>query len=277
MVSLRLWLAGSPWRLSGGWLLLAGLIAVSGQAAWRGPGVPLLLALVLAEVLWAGLWWQLVPAHAWPLHGAGRRPALPYVQPGSPASRLLGWPQPGVAAAVARAGLPLAVLAVLLALPVGSQAVLLTGAVLLCVLLAMAVSRAGLAGLAGWLYVLVTASLPFVLGVVLRGQWPLPPQGAPLLALGLGFSLLARSLAPGGADIPGSRIGRLLAAGAGYVAVTAVFLASGRLLAAAGVGLLAVAPLLILARADSRAPGAAQPWMLAAVLLAAAALGFGVG
>lgn len=277
MVSLRLWLAGSPWRLSGGWLLLAGLAAAAGEDAWRRPWLPVLLALVLAEVLWGGLWWQLAPSHDWPLHRARRRPALPYVQPASPAGRLLGWPEPGAAAAVLRAGLPLAALAALLAVPVGPQALALTGAVVLLVLLAMAAHQAGLAGLAGWLYVLVTATLPYALGVFVRGQWPPAPQGAFLLGLGLGLSLLARSLAPGATAAPGSRLGRLLIAAAGYVAVTAVLLVGGRLLAAGVVGLLAVAPLLILARADGREPAAAQPWMLAAVLVSSAALGFGIG
>jgi hypothetical protein len=277
VVSLRLWLAGSPWRLSGGWLLLAGLIAAAGQDAWRRPYLPALLALVLAEVLWGGLWWQLVPSHHWPLHRARRRPALPYVQPASPAGRLLGWPEPGAAAAVLRAGLPLAGLAALLAVLVGAQALALTGAVLLIVLLAMAARQAGLAGLTGWLFVLVTATLPFALGVFLRGQWPPAPQGPFLLGLGLGFSLLARSLAPGVIDTPGSRLGRLLVAAGGFVAIIALFLAGGRLLAAGVVGLLAVAPLLILARADGREPAAAQPWMLATVLVSSAGLGFGIG
>jgi hypothetical protein len=98
-----------------------------------------------------------------------------------------------------------------------------------------------------------------------------------LLGLGLGFSLLARSLAPGVIDTPGSRLGRLLVAAAGFVAIIALFLAGGRLLAAGVVGLLAVAPLLILARADGREPAAAQPWMLATVLVSSAGLGFGIG
>jgi hypothetical protein len=263
--------------LSGGWLLVAGLVAAAGQDAWRRPFLPALLALVLAEVLWGGLWWQLVPSHDWPLHRARRRPALPYVQPASPAGRLLGWPEPGAAAAVLRAGLPLTALAALLAVSIGAQALALTGAVLLIVLLAMAARQAGLVGLTGWLFVLVTATLPFALGVFLRGQWPPAPQGAFLLGLGLGFSLLARSLAPGAIDTPGSRLGRLLVAAGGFVAVIAVFLAGGRLLAAGAVGLLAVAPLLILARADGREPAAAQPWMLATVLVSSAGLGFGIG
>lgn len=276
-VALRLWLAGSPWRLSGGWSLLAGLIAAAGQQIGSGPWLAVLLALALTEVVWGALWWQLTPAQAWPLHRARRRPALPYVQPESPAGRLLGWPQPGAGAAVARAGLPLAALALLLALPVGRLAVLLTALVLLAVLLGMAAQQAGLSGLAGWLRASVQMALPFVLGVSLAGPWPPAPQGALLAGLGLGFTLLARSLLASSHQTPTGRMFNLLIAAAGFVAILAVLLAARLPLAAGVVGLLAVAPLLLLARMDGSPARVAQPWLLAVVMLSAAAVGFGIG
>jgi hypothetical protein len=276
-VSLRLWLAGTPWRLSGGWLLLAGLLAAAGQQAWRGPWLPVLLALALAEVVWGALWWQIVPTRAWPLHRARGRPALPYVQPASPAGRLMGWPEPGAAAAVARAGLPLAGLAVVLALPIGRVAVALTGAVLLAVLLGMTARQAGLTGLAGWLQALVQVALPFALGVSLLGQWPPAPQGAFLLGLGLGYTLLARSLVQSSQQTVNGPLVHLLFAGGGFAAILAVLLATGQSLAAGVVGLLAVAPLLLLARSDGSQTRVAQPWLLAAVIVSSAAIGFGIG
>ncbi len=279
MVSLRLWLAGSPWRLSGGWLAVAGLIAAAGEEIWLGPWLPVLLALTLAEALWGALWWQLVPAQRWPLHRAHHRPALPYIQPASPAGRLLGWPEPGAAAAITRAGVPLIALALLLSIAISPLAVALTGAVALLVLLAMAARQAGLTGLVGWLYALVVAALPFILGVALGsgGHWPPASQMARLLGLGLGYCLLVRALAPGVAQPAGGGLLRLLTAAAGFAALAVVLLASGHLLAAGAVGLLAAAPLLLLARADGHQPAAAQPWMLAATLVSAAALGFGIG
>jgi hypothetical protein len=276
-VSLRLWLAGTPWRLSGGWLLLAGLIAAAGQQAWRGPWLPVLLALALAEVIWGALWWQIVPTRTWPLHRARRRPALPYIQPASPAGRLLGWPEPGAAAAVARAGLPLAGLAVVLALPIGQVAVALTGAVLLAVLLGMTARQAGLTGLAGWLQAVVQVALPFALGVSLLGQWPPAPQGAFLLGLGLGYTLLARSLVQSSQRTVNGPLVHLLFAGGGFAAILAVLLVTGQSLAAGVVGLLAVAPLLLLARSDGSQARVAQPWLLATVIVSSAAIGFGLG
>lgn len=276
---MRLWLAGSPWRLSGGWLAVAGLIAAAGEEIWLGPWLPVLLALTLAEALWGALWWQLVPAQRWPLHRAQRRPALPYIQPASPAGRLLGWPEPGAAAAITRAGVPLIALALLLSVAISPLAVALTGAVALLVLLAMAARQAGLTGLVGWLYALVVAALPFTLGVALAspGHWPPASQMAWLLGLGLGCCLLVRALAPSVAQPAAGGLLRLLTAAAGFAALAVVLLASGHLLAAGVVGLLAAAPLLLLARADGRQPAAAQPWMLAATLVSAAALGFGIG
>ncbi|MFZ2361779.1 MAG: hypothetical protein WA040_20750, partial [Anaerolineae bacterium] len=71
-VALRLWLAGSPWRLSGGWLLLAGWLAAAGQQIWSGPWLAALLALALTEVVWGALWWQLTLPQRWPLRAARR-------------------------------------------------------------------------------------------------------------------------------------------------------------------------------------------------------------
>jgi hypothetical protein len=274
---LRLWLAGSPWRLSGGWLVLAGLIAAAGQQALVSPWPSVLLALALAEVVWGALWWQLTPSHAWPLHRAHRRPALPYIQPVSPAGRLLGWPKPGAAAAIARAGLPLAALAVLLALPISRLALLLTALALLAVLGGMAAQQASLKGLAGWLQASVQLGLPFVLGVSLAGPWPPAPQGAILLGLGVGYILLARSLVTWPQQAHADHVLNLLIAGAGCATILVVLLAARLPLAAGAVGLLAVAPLLLLARLDSNAARSAQPWLLAATMLSTAAVGFGIG
>ncbi len=276
-ISLRLSVAGAPWRLSGGWLAAAGLLAASGPAALQGPLLTVALGVILAEVLWGALWWQLAPAHAWALNRARGRPALPYVQPGSPAGRLLGWPEPGPAAAMLRSGVPLAAVALLAAWPLGRFAVTLTVVVLLAVLLAMAARLAGLTGLARWLQVLVQVALPFALGVALLGAWAPAPQSHFLLGLGLGYTLLARAILPSAVDTPGRRLWRMLLGAAGFALVVVVLLGARLLLAAGVAGLLAVAPLLLLARPDEHSARAAQPWALAVVMLSAAAVGFGIG
>jgi hypothetical protein len=178
---------------------------------------------------------------------------------------------------MARSGLPLAALALLLALPIGRLALLLTGLVLLAALLGMAARQAELSGLAGWLQALVQMALPFVLGVSLAGPWPPAPQGAFLVGLGLGYTLLARSLLASSHQTPTGRMGNLLIAAAGFAAILAVLLATGQSLAAGVVGLLAVAPLLLLARSDGSQARVAQPWLLATVIVSSAAIGFGLG
>lgn len=286
-IALHLWLADTPWRLSGGWLLFAGLIAAAGWQTLYTALVSTLLALVLAEVLWGALWSQLVPIHAWPLHHARRRPRLPYVQPGSPAARLLGWPVPGPAAAIARAGLPLLAMAVLLAILVGRTAVLASIGVLLVVLLAMAAQRARLVSLVGWLQALVQVAAPYMLGVALAGPWPNGASGARLVLLGFGYTLLARALIfvalardPGSVKTDLSvSFHRLLLAAAGTTLVTAVLLFGQQYLAAGLVVLLAAAPLLILGAGNDlvQTQRTAQPWLLALVLVSAAAVGTGIG
>ena len=185
----------------------------------------------------------------------------------------------GATAARVAADPALAGLALLLALAISPLAVVLTGAVILLALLGMAARQAGLTSLVGWLYALVFAALPMALGVAvgLAGQWPPAPQSGWLLALALGYTLLARALAPDAQPPSGRGLARLLMAAAGLGLVTVALLGSGLLLAGGVVGLLAAAPLLILARADGPPPAAVQPWALAAILVSAAALGFGIG
>jgi hypothetical protein len=171
----------------------------------------------------------------------------------------------------------LAALAVLLALPISRLALLLTGLVFLAVLLGMAAQQAGLKGLSGWLQSLVQLALPFVLGVSLAGSWPPAPQGVLLMGLCAGYILLARSLVTWPQQTPASHALNLLIAGAGFAAILGVLLAARLPLAAGAVGLLAVAPLLLLSRLDGNPARSAQPWLLSATMLSASALGFGIG
>lgn len=184
-----------------------------------------------------------------------------------------------------RAGLPLVFLATLLALSVGQPAPVLTGLVVGAVLLGMAAQQAGLTGLAAWLQALVQATLPFTLGVALAGAWPAAPHDVWIVALGAGYTLLARALIPG--EMPAHQADpsraarsapRLLLAAAGTVLIVAVLLLNQQPLAAGLASLLAVAPLLMWARAAAADPlRQAQPWLWALLLGSALALGTGIG
>jgi hypothetical protein len=171
----------------------------------------------------------------------------------------------------------LAALAVLLALPIGRLALLLTGLVLLAMLLGMAAQQAKLNGLAGWLQALVQLAVPFVLGVSLAGPWPPAPPGLIVAGLCVGYMLLGRSLVTWPQQTPAGHGFNLLIAGAGFAAILVALLAARLPLAAGAVGLLAVAPLLLLARMDGKPARSAQPWLLATTMLSAAAVGFGIG
>jgi len=271
-----LWLAGSPWRLGGAWSLLAGLLA-SG-AAWpalRGQWLAVLLAFFLSEVVWGALWSNLTALDGWPLQQARRRPLLPYVQPGSPAARLLGWPEPGSSAALLRAGLPLALLAVLLAAVIGHGAVPLTLAALAAVMLGILLHQAGLRALAGWLEVLVQVTLPFMLGVALSGPWPAEPQSLYVAAVGAGATLLARAVLVK-AETTKWPAALLLLAGAGLALILFALLALQQLIWAALVALLAGTPLWMLAYQHPRRISNAYPWLIALVLTAALGVGLGL-
>ena len=281
-VALRVWLSGSPWRLTGGWMVLAGLVATTGLDVREQPLLPLALALTLAELLWMALWMQLVAPNQWPGRVLLRRPALPYIAPGSPAARLLGWQQPGTLAAIVRGGLPLVALSLLLAYVVSPAALLLTAGAMGMVILGVVAKRAGLAGLAYWLHALLIAGLPIALAISLTDQWPVAPKSLWLGGLAIGAILLTR-VAVEIRDFPvdrarsGSSLRLILLMVAGVGALAGVMLFEQKPLALGMIVLLAAAPMLTLARPDRAAHGAFQAWCLILVLVAAAAIGLGLG
>jgi hypothetical protein len=276
------WLSGSPWRLTGGWMVLAGLLAATGLDARDQPLLALALALVLAELLWMALWMQLVAPSQWPGRLLHRRPALPYIAPGSPAARLLGWQQPGTLAAIVRGGLPLVTLALLLAYVLSPAALALTAAATAIVMLGVLAKRAGLAGLMYWLHALLIVGLPVALGISLVGQWPVIPESLWLGGLAVGAVFLAR-VAVEVRDLPSAgaeglaRIGLILLTGVGVAALAGVMVFARQPLALGVIVLLAAAPMLSLARPDRAGQGAFQVWCLLLVLLAAAVIGVGLG
>lgn len=274
-LALQAWLAGSPWRLSGGWLFIAGLAAAGGWVRSPLSWLTLALGLVLTGMLWGALWTQLTTLQRLPYAYTERRPALPYVTPHSPAGRMAGWQQPGALGHLVRVGLPLIGLAALVAYLLGTQALLATAVVAVLVLIGAATIRAGLDGLGNWLRGLVVAGLPFALGILTVTTWPDQPRGLWLLGLTAGYLFLAvasTSVAQRDRGIFGLLIGVLGAATVAAVLVVA------RLPVAAVVTLLLIMPPL-LAQSGHYAGrlSTAQGWWLGAVLCSSLALGFGIG
>ena len=282
-VALRVWLAGSPWRLTGGWMVLVGLVAYAGLDVLELPLLSLVLALTVAELLWTALWMQLVAPLNWPGRLARHRPALPYIAVSSPAARLLGWKQPGTLAAMVRGGLPLVLLSLLLAYLLSPMALALTLVAVALVILSVIARQAGLVGLLHWLHALLIAALPIALGISLTGEWPVVPESLWLTGLAIGAIMLAR-VAVEVRVLPfdwvgtgGSSLGLTLLTGLGIAALAGVMLFSQKPLALGLIVLLGAAPLLMLARPDRVGHGAFQAWCLALVLVAAVAVGLGLG
>jgi hypothetical protein len=182
----RFWLERTPWRVAGGWSLLAGLLAGGvGQQPLIWDWVLIALLFVLVDLLWGSIWGALtVPASLPRVTTLARRSRvwLPYLQPGSPASRLLGMDGPGLLPVIARIALPSMVLALLISSLFGSLVLGLTGAVLLISLAGWIHRQVAFIPLSA-LHSLVAVLLPWVVGLHYTGA--LNGDAAWLLALAL--------------------------------------------------------------------------------------------
>jgi hypothetical protein len=133
-INAQFWFSQFPLRPTAAWAAAAALLATSPSTFgltldWQ----ELALLLLLVDPLWGAIWRLAagrlellplrerdVPAQVW----------LPYLQPGSPAARLLGWDDKGVLHLVMRVALPSALLAVAVALTLSATALWLTGIIL---------------------------------------------------------------------------------------------------------------------------------------------------
>lgn len=268
LVAMRVWLAGSPWRLTSAWMVLAGAMVVAGFRPFQQSLLVLLLGLLLADPLWQALWAQIAERSVCPSQSGQSRPLrLPYVTSQGPA----GHPQ--LQAAVLRDMVPLLAISLLVAWLLAPWAIVLTLGVGFLASLGWLCRRAEQVALARWLQVLVQLSLPFALGANLAGGWPTSPLDVWLLALVAGYTLLGRATLA----LPGDDRPPLLFAGLGTLFLVGVLLVSQLPLAAGVVGLLLAAPLFQLSQPDRRALGAIQVWWWAAGLVSALALGLGIG
>lgn len=126
----QIWFSQFPLRPTAGWSVVAALLAVGFLSRplaldWRDVA----LLLLLADPLWGSIWrlaagrLEMLPLHE---HDVQRPVWLPYLEPKSPAARLLGRDDQGVLHLVMRVVLPTILLAFAIALVLGRHAVLLT-------------------------------------------------------------------------------------------------------------------------------------------------------
>lgn len=140
----------APWRSVAAWSVLAAglslgiLTGQSGSTLGLGAWPTLLLCGLLADGLWGGIWRGLTGATVLPPRSAqgdadasqGAGQWLPYLQPGSPAARLLGGDHAGGFVQNLRAALPIMLAALVLAAVLGPGALILTGVMILVASLA---------------------------------------------------------------------------------------------------------------------------------------------
>ncbi len=138
VVNVQVWMDQAIWRPAGFWAFIAGLLAAG---ALRRPAdlnwQALALLALLVDPLWGSIW-RLAGGRrallALPPLGTGRQIALPYMQSGSPAARLLASDHTDIWPSALRVGVPAVAVAVLVAALLGTYAVGLT---LLVVVLAV--------------------------------------------------------------------------------------------------------------------------------------------
>ncbi|MCB0116593.1 MAG: hypothetical protein KDD84_20990, partial [Caldilineaceae bacterium] len=120
----RIWLERSPWRLAGGWSVLAALLSTGFLSRLEGIDLPrMLLFFLLVDLLWGSIWGSMTVPNSVPsLEDTQQRQRIwmPYLRPGSPAARLFGTDAPGILPVVGRIALPGIVLSLLVALTLDS-------------------------------------------------------------------------------------------------------------------------------------------------------------
>ena len=187
---MRLWLTRSPWRLCAAWAVIAGALASGGLALPSRDWVRLLLLVFLADPAWGSLWTVLAERRRDALDDSIplAAPALPYLLPGSPAARLLGWAESDLSLMTAwRLGLPGLLAAGAVSLILGREAVITTGLAILFCLVGWVTRR--LNGQPnGWAQAMLTMGLPWALGYVAYA-----PVSGSAAALALAFVLWQRA------------------------------------------------------------------------------------
>ena len=179
VINLQVWMDQAIWRPAGFWAFGAGLLASgalrqAGDLNWQG----LALLALLVDALWGGIW-RLAGGRGVllalpPRPAAANAPfVLPYIQPGSPAARLLRGDHTDVWTSALRIGAPVTLLALVLAALLGVYALGLTLAVIVLAALGWTVRRSfGHAALL--LHSVVAVGLPWVLTVQIAAEQAQP-------------------------------------------------------------------------------------------------------
>lgn len=179
LVNAQFWSGNSFWRPAAFWAGVAGALSAGvtqNALDWRA----LTLALLLVDVLWGSIWRlaggrrQLLPLNSSILPRA--QIWLPYLQPGSPAARIVSGNHSDVWTLAFHVGFPTLLLATLAAAALGVEALLLTIAVTLLAIFGW-IARHTLQSIPIFLAALITIGLPWLLlmrqitpdGV---GEWP---------------------------------------------------------------------------------------------------------
>ncbi len=172
-LDMQMWLAASPWRPTGAWVVLAGLFSLGWPARplaidWQ----TVALLLLLVDPLWGSLW-RLAAGRsellALPAAQAQQTLWLPYLQPGSPAAQLLGLDESGLLPLLVRVALPGLLLTAAIAAVLSSTALWFTLLVALATLLGW-ITRRTWNGAPTLLAAVVAIALPWTLTL-----WQLQP------------------------------------------------------------------------------------------------------
>jgi hypothetical protein len=203
----RIWLERSPWRVAGGWSMLAGLLSVGIVSQIQIVDIPrLLLLFLLVDLLWGSIWGAMTLPNSLPNLEQSKpqtRIWLPYLRANSPASHLFGYDRPGILPLLARVALPGIALALLVAAAIDPMLLWLTLAVVVLSVSGWLHRQVELVPM-GLLHTLVSVSLPwwaalqFVSGSVV--DWRFPIANAVLWTIHMWGA--NRS-----ADLPGNRLG----------------------------------------------------------------------
>lgn len=176
-VNAQFWFSQFPLRPTAAWAAVAAMLAtgtanfgLGASLGWR----ELALLLLLVDPLWGAIWRLAagrlellplrerdVPSLVW----------LPYLQPNSPAARLLGWDDNGVLHLVMRVALPSALLALVVALTLSPAAVWLT-VIMLALGLAGWIVRHTVGYVPAFLHSAATVALPWIVTLAQIGVNP---------------------------------------------------------------------------------------------------------
>ena len=182
----QIWLGQFPWRPTAGWTVIAALLATGlVESRFDLDWKTLALLLLLVDPLWGSLWRlaagraELLPLHS---QAVSYEVWLPYLRPGSPAARLLGWNNAGALPLLFRVALPSLCLTGALAVVLGAPAVWMTALVMVVSLLGW-VSRRTLQRTPALLHSIVTIALPWLLTINLLDSEASAAQRAPQITL----------------------------------------------------------------------------------------------